>query len=301
VATGAALGQTLISAILGTLSSSTTLTVIAGAAKTFVVSGFPSPTMAGVAGSFTVTAKDSLGNTARGYSGTIYFTSSDSQALLPGKSTLINGTGTFTATLKTAGLQSITATDSTSISGSQNAISVLPAAASGFRISAPTSVTPGATFSFTVAALDAYSNIATSCRGTIRFTSSDKRSVLPKDYTFVSTDNGSHIFSAILKTLGNQTITATDKKNNSISGTAVMIVGNTIVATNVVSSATGSTPVGFASGANSSVVLTSSNTDVEVATTMALVASNKNARGPVASEIDSFFASLVLEENKALQ
>ena len=49
----------------------------------FVVSGFPSPTVAGVAHSVTVTAMDAYGNTATGYAGTVKITSSDSQAVLP--------------------------------------------------------------------------------------------------------------------------------------------------------------------------------------------------------------------------
>src|SRR5207249_1544444 len=57
--------------------------VSAAAASSLVVSGFPSPTTAGVVGSFTVTAKDPFSNTATGYRGTVHFTSSDAQAILP--------------------------------------------------------------------------------------------------------------------------------------------------------------------------------------------------------------------------
>src|SRR5207245_2861037 len=47
------------------------------AASTLVVSGFPSPTTAGVAHTFTVTAKDPFSNTATVYLGTVHFTSID--------------------------------------------------------------------------------------------------------------------------------------------------------------------------------------------------------------------------------
>ncbi len=50
---------------------------------TFAVSGFPSPVTAGVAGTVTVTAKDANGDTDGGYTGTVHFTSSDGQAVLP--------------------------------------------------------------------------------------------------------------------------------------------------------------------------------------------------------------------------
>jgi len=41
----------------------------------------------------------------------VHFTSSDTQGVLPKDSTLSNGTGTFSVTLKTAGGQGIVATD----------------------------------------------------------------------------------------------------------------------------------------------------------------------------------------------
>ena len=70
-----------------------------------------------------MTARDAFGNTATGYTGTVHFTSSDAQATLPADYTFTAGdTGvhTFTATLKTAGTQSLTATDTvdSSITGS---------------------------------------------------------------------------------------------------------------------------------------------------------------------------------------
>src|SRR5262249_45802492 len=78
--------------------------------------GFPSPTTAGAAHSVTVTALDAYGNVATSYTGTIHFTSSDSQAVLPANYTFTTsdaGVHTFTngVTLKTAGTRSITATD----------------------------------------------------------------------------------------------------------------------------------------------------------------------------------------------
>ena len=83
--------------------------------------GYPSSTTAGAAHNFTVTIYDTNGNVATGYTGTIHFTSSDSKVTagngLPADYTFTTGTGddngvhTFSATLKTAGSQSITATD----------------------------------------------------------------------------------------------------------------------------------------------------------------------------------------------
>ena len=74
--------------------------------------------------SVTVTARDAFGNIATGYTGTVHFTSSDGQAALPADYTFTAadaGVHTFTATLKTAGSQTITATDTVTatITGTQ--------------------------------------------------------------------------------------------------------------------------------------------------------------------------------------
>jgi autotransporter-associated beta strand protein len=105
--------------------------VAAGPATHLVVAGFPSPQLAGVAGSVTVTARDAGGNTAAGYIGTVRFTSSDPAAGLPADYTFVtgdNGEHTFTdgVTLNTQGIQSITVTDTTtgSITGTQADITV---------------------------------------------------------------------------------------------------------------------------------------------------------------------------------
>jgi hypothetical protein len=125
------------------------------------VAGFPSPTTAGVAGSFTVTLRDSYGNIASGYTGTVHFTSSDHKASLPANYSFTAadaGVHTFSATLKTAGTQSITVTDTTrsTLTGRDAGITVNPAAASKFIIIAPSSVTAGTLFSLTVKVEDAY-------------------------------------------------------------------------------------------------------------------------------------------------
>src|SRR5262249_21909005 len=123
--------------VTGSITGSQTgIAVSPAAASVFVVSGFPSSITAGTAGSFSLPAKDPYGNTAPGYAGTVKFSSSDSQAALPANSKLTNGTGSFNTTLKTAGTQSITATDTvtSSITGSQTNIAVNPAAASSLVV-----------------------------------------------------------------------------------------------------------------------------------------------------------------------
>jgi len=84
-------------------------------ASQYSISG-PTSSGAGLAFTFTVTARDAANNVATSYSGMVHFTSSDPVAVLPPNSKLVNGTGTFSATLTTAGFQTIIATDTVSAS-----------------------------------------------------------------------------------------------------------------------------------------------------------------------------------------
>src|SRR5205823_5501927 len=111
--------------------------------SSFVVAGFPSPTTAGTAQSFTVTAVDAYGNRTPGFLSPVRFTSTDSSATLPATYTFTSadqGQHTFTATLRTAGTRSITATyagTGASFSGTQSGITVTPAATARFSIQGP--------------------------------------------------------------------------------------------------------------------------------------------------------------------
>jgi Phosphoesterase family/FG-GAP-like repeat len=214
--------------------SQTGITVNPAAASKLVVSGYPSTTTAGASHSLTVTAQDANNNTLTSYLGTIHFTSSDSKAVLPSNYTFTAadaGVHTFTGViLKTAGSQSITATDTmtSSIQGSQSGITVSPAAVSGLRVTAPASVTAGGAFTITVSAVDSFNNVISSYLGTVHFTSSDSQAVLPADYTFVGADAGVHAFTTgvKLKTVGSQTITATDTVTSSLTGHAAVTVNS---------------------------------------------------------------------------
>jgi hypothetical protein len=77
-----------------------------------------------------VTLYDVYGNIATGYLGTIHFTSSDPSAVLPADYTFTTADAgkhtTFSATLKTTGTRSITATDTgnSNLTGTQSGITV---------------------------------------------------------------------------------------------------------------------------------------------------------------------------------
>jgi fibronectin type 3 domain-containing protein len=218
----------------GAITGSQSLTISPAATSALVVSGFPSSTKAGSTHPFTVTAVDAYGNVTPGYTGTVSFSSSDPPAALPADYTFVranHGSHRFSATLKTAGLQSITASDTAngSITGTQSGITISPAAVTHLLVTAPASVKPGVAFSITVTALDAYGNTVTGYGGTVHFSSSDTNATLPKNYEFVSADQGSHTFvrRVILRTLGTQTITATAAANSAITGTATVTVSLT--------------------------------------------------------------------------
>jgi len=92
--------------------------------------------------------------------------------------------------------------------------------ATHFSVDSPANTPSGTPFKFTVTALDASNNTATSYSGTVHFTSTDTRARLPQDSVLIA---GSQIFSATLTTSGSQTITAADKASPSISGNSSSI------------------------------------------------------------------------------
>jgi hypothetical protein len=178
--------------------------------------------IAGTAFNFAVTALDASNNTVSTYAGTVHFSSSDAKAVLPANSTLTNGSGTFSAMLKTSGNQTITATDTAmpSITSPPGSTAVSPAAAYQFSVTAPANVIAGAAFNLTVTALDQFSNTATTYSGFVHFTSSNMQATLPADSMLT---NGTASFSVILKTATNQTITVTDTSSASITATSSSI------------------------------------------------------------------------------
>ena len=214
-------------AIIGTEDN---VFVQAAAASSLEITGFPTADTAGTPQTSAVTAYDAYGNVATGYTGTVDFTSSDGQASLPANATFTpedQGTLAVSATLKTAGTQSITAIDTnlSNINGTESGIDVQAAALQSLAITGfPTSDTAGAAEEFTVTAYDAYGNVATGYVGTVQFTSTDPLAVIPAPYAFASSDEGRHTFTATLRTAGSQNLQVTDITSSSISSTESGIV-----------------------------------------------------------------------------
>ena len=219
--------DTVAASITGTSAS---IDVNASLGPHFSVTA-PANDTAGISFNFTVTALDGANDVLPSYSGTVLFTSSDSQASLPVNSTLTNGTGSFSATMKTAGSQVVIATDTVtaSMTGTSNPITVSHVGTTHFSVLAPTYVNSGTGFQLDVTALDAWNNVASSYSGMVHFTSSDGAAALPADSGFA---DGTGLFSVTLNTTGVQTVTATDTVA-SITGTfsATVIPAGTLVIT----------------------------------------------------------------------
>ena len=217
-------GAQTITAADGSITGTTgTITVSPAAADHFAVSSNAgAPQTAGVSFSTTVVAKDAFNNTTPAYTGTVTLTSSDGQAVLPSSYSYLAGDAgshVFTTTLKTAGSKTITATDS-SITGNTT-VSVGPASAASFSVTAASPQTAGTSFQATVTARDAFGNVATGYTGTATATSSDGAATLPSPYAFQAGDLGVKSLSVTLQTAGSRTVTFTD---GSITGNASVTV-----------------------------------------------------------------------------
>jgi hypothetical protein len=217
------------------------IAVIPDVVATLAVTGFPSPTTAGTAHNFTVTAQDAFGNAVTGYAGTVTFSSTDGQAGLPSRYTFTGGDRgrhTFSATLKTAGARALMVDDAAeALTGSQAGITVQPAAAARYLLSAPDSASAGSPLSVSVTVVDAFNNTVTGYGGAVRFSSSDPAAVLPANYTFALTDSGTHTFTVSLYTAGSKTIAATDTANGSVAASATVVVSPSATVTEIDSSA----------------------------------------------------------------
>ncbi len=236
-------GITLITAATQTVSVTDTgnsaitgnavVTVSAGAAATLSITA-PATAAKSTAFTVTVTALDSYGNTASGYTGVVQFTKSDSGsgAAVPSNYTFVSGdhgVHTFTndTTLVTSGNQTVTAADTVTGTITGNAVFAVTDA-THFQVSLPSTSVAGAGMTVTVTALQAGGATATDYTGTVHFSSSDTNLAvsLPPDYQFTAADDGVYVFTSGvgLITAGSQTVTASDAGNTHMSGSQAVSV-----------------------------------------------------------------------------
>ena len=109
----------------------------------------------------------------------------------------------------------VTLTNNNGMSDTQTfTVNVAANIATHLSVSGATTDVAGVSSLYTVTALDAYGNVATGYSGTVHFTSTDGNAIRPADSTLT---NGVGSFQIALNSLGNQSITATDTTNNSLS------------------------------------------------------------------------------------
>lgn len=186
----------------------------------------------------TVRAVDARGDRVTGFTGTVSLTSTDPRALLPVPVTFSPndfGVRTVPVTLRTAGPQTVTATDSTSAVTASVAANVAPAAASRLAISGLATGPAGVPQTVTVTARDAFGNVATGFTGTVSFSSNDPVAVLPSEVAFTAGDAGVRSFQVTLRTASPTTGSA-DRRTVTVASTGITSV--TAAAT-----ITGGTPV----------------------------------------------------------
>jgi len=103
------------------------------------------------------------------------------------------------------------------------------------------SAVAGNTLSATLQALTASASVDPAYSGTVHFTSSDSNAMLPSDYTFVPSDNGSHVFSVALRSSGSQSITATDTEASALRASQTITVTPAAAATITLNAGSGQT------------------------------------------------------------
>jgi len=186
--------------------------------------GTPTAQVAGVPFTVTVRSVDTAWNLID-TNHTVHITASDANAVLPADAALVNGSATFSVTLKDAGSQTVTASDvtqpaitantSASLTLGANVFTKLqllmpgetavPATAAG-KTGTPSARTAGTSFSVTVNSVDDFWNVV-STNHNIAITSSDANATLPANNTL---SGGTRSFTVTLKTAGSNTVTATD-------------------------------------------------------------------------------------------
>jgi hypothetical protein len=251
---------------------------------------------AGKALQFTVTALSASGVVVPSYAGTVHLASSDPQASFqPSSATLTKGTGTFSVIFKTAGSQSITATDPASalLTGGIS-VGVTPATAASLSVTAPAAASAGLPTTVGVNALDAYGNVATSYTGTVQVTSNDPQATIQPSSSLLPSGMGT--FSVTFKTISSQSvITATDKAA-SVTGKsgAINVVSNT--ATHLSVSGPGSANARATFNFSVSALDAANNVSVNYSGTVHFTSSDGQAKLPADSTLmagtSSFSAAL---------
>lgn len=115
-------------------------------------------------------------------------------------------------------------TASASATPAPTAISGPIGSARSFNVNVPSAISMGQPFSVVVKAVDSHGDTAQGFADSVTLTSSDKAALMPAPYAFTAADKGQHTFQVTLKTVGSQTITATNSSATTIKGKSAGIV-----------------------------------------------------------------------------
>lgn len=199
--------------------------VSAGPLAKLLVADFTGPVNAGDPLNVSVSLTDAFGNRRQDAAGTVRFTSSDAQAVLPPDATFTpedQGQKLITGLVfKTAGTQTLTAEDTVNAALTATVdADVRALAAASFEVIAGTGpFAAGQALSYELVARDVYGNVAKDYAATVVFSSTDAQAVLPGAYTFTVADEGRHTFGVELRTAGNQKVVAADVAGTVLEGT----------------------------------------------------------------------------------
>lgn len=212
---------------------------------------------AGVSFSLAVNALGSDSLPTADYRGTVRFTSTDPDAVLPGDYTYTaadSGSHNFSGVmLRTGGAQTITVTDTSApaVTGSRTFNVAVPGARALEVGTMVASTSVGAEIAVLVKAVSNPGVADSNYRGTVTFSSStDPTAVLPVNYTFTDDDQGERLFCpagtgedcsggvTFSSVNASHTVTVTDTATPTITGTsnAVNVVSNEVVRFSIVGS-----------------------------------------------------------------
>jgi S-adenosylmethionine hydrolase len=219
-------GTQTLTATSGLFKGTGTVTVNPGAVNSLVLGSIPTTATAGQGFAVTVTAKDQFGNVCTNFNGSATVSASLAGSLTsPTTGTFSNGVLTLNAvTLTKAGSQTLSVAVGT-LKVTTNAITVNAGALAKFAISAPSSVAVGASFNASVTAEDAFGNVLTNYVGTVTLTSSDPLAGGLGTFTFATSNRGVlNLSGLVLKTAGNQTLTASNGATPPVTGSVSITV-----------------------------------------------------------------------------
>ena len=204
---------------------STSAEVKSGAPVRLMLAELPPSAVAGTLMIGQVTALDRKGNLVKDFTGTVRFTSTDPNAVLPPDTSFSpsdKGIHEFPFRLTTAGLRSITVSqlDGSPAPGSAS-VSVVPAAANRIALEGlPLSVSVDTDTGVNVTIRDAFANVVTGYTGRVHFVVTDPAATAIPDVTFTAAMFGSADVKLQFGTEGDQSIIASDAANPGITGSA---------------------------------------------------------------------------------